>query len=384
MDIVPSIVSGILDGILDQIVSRIGTQFGYLINYNTNIKNLKDEIENLRAELAGLQQSVAAAKSNAEVIAPGVERWLTKVDEVNKELEKFLEQDAKANPWCLLGWCPDLKSRYSLGKEAKKKSEEVIKLQKEGKFDKIAYPAPLPKMGSMFSKSFKEFESRKSIMNEVMEMLKDDKINMIGVYGEDGVGKTTILKEVARRAQAENLFDEVVMADVSQNPNIAKVQGEIGDMLGLKFEEESVLGRATRLHKRILNSQRILIILDDVWTELDFENTGIPPRDAHNGCKILLASPGEKVCKRMRSQKNVMISALPEEEAWDLFQEVAGNCMDNPVLCPIAKEIAKECRGLPLAIVTVGKELRDKDMIFWEDTLQQIRNSSLASFISNC
>ena len=36
---------------------------------------------------------------------------------------------------------------------------------------------------------------------------------------------------------------------------------------------------------------------------------------------------------------------------------MAGNFIDTPGLYPIAKEVAKECGGLPVTIVTVGKAL---------------------------
>jgi putative protein kinase ArgK-like GTPase of G3E family len=38
---------------------------------------------------------------------------------------------------------------------------------------------------------------------------------MIGLYGMGGVGKTTLVKEVGRRAKESKLFDEVLMATLS-------------------------------------------------------------------------------------------------------------------------------------------------------------------------
>ncbi|KAL7170113.1 hypothetical protein ACSBR2_035045 [Camellia fascicularis] len=84
-----------------------------------------------------------------------------------------------------------------------------------------------------------------------MEALKDDIFHMIAICGMGGVGKTTMVKEVAKRANKEKLFDEVVVAVVSQIPDKRKIQGEIGDKLGLKFEEETELGRANRLCERL-------------------------------------------------------------------------------------------------------------------------------------
>ena len=59
------------------------------------------------------------------------------------------------------------------------------------------------------------------------------------------MGKTTLVQQLAMRAQAakqaneENLFDTVVMAlNISQTPNVTKIQGEIASILGLELERD--------------------------------------------------------------------------------------------------------------------------------------------------
>ncbi|TMW82699.1 hypothetical protein EJD97_005301, partial [Solanum chilense] len=46
------------------------------------------------------------------------------------------------------------------------------------------------------------------------------------------------------------------------------------------------------------------------------------------------------------------------KEAWILFRQKVGNSVDDPSLLCIAKEVAKECKGLPLAIITVAGALK--------------------------
>ena len=77
----------------------------------------------------------------------------------------------------------------------------------------------------------------------------------------------------------------------------------------------------------------------------------------------------------MKTQKIFPIKVLSEEEAWNLFKEMAGNCVDTPGLHPIAKEVAKECGGLPVAIVTVGRALENKSEFEWSAALQQLRKA---------
>ena len=80
----------------------------------------------------------------------------------------------------------------------------------------------------------------------------------------------------------------------------------------------------------------------------------------------------------MKAQKIFPIKVLPDEEAWNLFKGRAGNCINTPGLHPIAKKVAKECGGLPIAIVTVGRALENKSEFEWsaaQPALQQLKNA---------
>ena len=126
---------------------------------------------------------------------------------------------------------------------------------------------------------------------------------------------------------------------------------EIAGMLGLQFRTGGVLGRAGELLDYLKRTERVLIVLDDVWTELDFESIGIPPLEHEKVCKILFTSRNEQVCRNMGSEENIQLYVLPEGEAWDLFRDVAGiDVVDKADINSIAREVAKECGGLPLLL----------------------------------
>lgn len=381
--------TGIVTKLGESLVSPIANQFGYLVYYKRNIKNLKNELKTLEGRKNGVQGMVDADKRSGHQIVPNVEEWLCKVDKIENELQGFCVNDdhdqVMNNNKCLCGWCPNLVSHYSLGKRAKKLTMYISSL-KEEKFEIISYPPPPPRLGSTFSSAFKSFPTRKSIMIEVIEKLKDEDFRRVGICGMGGVGKTTFVKEVIKVLQVDHkLFDEVVMAVVSQNPDYRKIQGQIGDALGLKFDKETIQGRACQLHDRLKKINSVLVVLDDVWTELDFESIGIPnSNEHHKNCKVLFTSRVEDVCYKMRSQKNFTISTLSPDESWDLFHDMVGNGGDldlanKPDIHHIAKEVASECGGLPIAIVTIAKALANKEKHAWEDALDQLRSSSITT-----
>ncbi|KAL9403450.1 hypothetical protein Peur_000422 [Populus x canadensis] len=208
-----------------------------------------------------------------------------------------------------------------------------------------------------------------------MKALEDDNVNMIGLYGMGGVGKTTLVKEVGRRAKESQLFDEVLMATLSQNPNVIDIQDRMADSLGLHLDEKTKEGRADRLWQRLKTEKKMLIILDDVWKVINLKEIGIPFGDAHRGCKILLTTRLQDICSYMECRPKVFLSLLSENEAWALFKINAGLRDADSTLNTVAKKVARECQGLPIALVTVGRALRDKSAVEWEVASKELRNS---------
>ncbi|KAF5937720.1 hypothetical protein HYC85_025226 [Camellia sinensis] len=236
-----------------------------------------------------------------------------------------------------------------------------------------------------------------------MQALKEDRFHMIGICGIGGVSKTTMVKQVAKRVQKEKssavggagkttmvkevtksgneeqLFDEVVIAVVSQSPDEKKIQAEIADKLGLKFEEESVSGRADRLRES-LRSKRIFLILDDVWKSLEQNGIGIPYGDGHGGCKILLTSRFVYVYDDMGAEKKFTVEALDKEEAWNLFKETAGiSDGTSTEFYSTQKALVDECGGLPVAINAVARALKGKGEPSWDSALGQLQRFILKS-----
>ncbi|TKY45445.1 disease resistance protein [Spatholobus suberectus] len=378
MECLISVATGIVKKVGESLVAPIANQFGYLVYYNKNIKNLKNELKTLEGRKHGVQGMVDEDKRNGRQIVSVVEDWLYKVENIKNEVQEFNDFQVK-NSKCHGKWSPYLVLRYSLSKRAKRLTVDVTSLNEE-KFEIISYFAPPPRLGSIFSSVIKSFPSRKSIVIEVIEKLKDEDFKRVGICGMGGVGKTTFVKEIIQIPDVGKLFDEVVMAVVSQNVDYRKIQGQIADALGLKFDKETIQGRACQLHDRLKNINNVLIVLDDVWTDLDFESIGIPSNEHHKNCKILFTSRIEDVCYKMRSQKNFIISILSPNESWDLFNEMAGsNLSIKPDIHHIAKEVANECGGLPIAIVTMAKALANKEKHTWEDALDQLKKSSKTS-----
>ncbi|RVW70660.1 putative disease resistance protein [Vitis vinifera] len=326
------IVASVAAKVLECLVVPVKRQLGYLFNYRTNIEDLSQEVEKLRHARDGHQHSVNEASGNGHKIEDYVCKWLTRADGFIQDACKFLEDEKEAQKSCFNGLCPNLKSRYQLSREARKKARVAVQMLGDGQFERVSYRAPLQEIRSAPSEALR---SRVLTLDEVMEALRDAKINKIGVWGLGGVGKTTLVKQVAEHAAQEKLFDKVVTAAVLQTPDLKKIQGELADLLG------------------------------------------IPSPDHHKGCKLVLTSRNEHILSNeMDTQKDFRVQPLQEDETWILFKNTAGS-IENPELKHIAVDVAKECAGLPLAMVTVATALKgEKSVSIWEDARLQLKSQT--------
>uniref|UniRef100_A0A6N2LWS4 Uncharacterized protein n=1 Tax=Salix viminalis TaxID=40686 RepID=A0A6N2LWS4_SALVM len=344
-----SVGGSLVSKIAELLEGPVKKQFRYMFCFDNFVQEFNDQVMSLALAFYGLQDAVDAAKRNAEEIEIDVNKWLE-----------------------------DAKNEMEGSKALEKKTETLRKLEeKSKKFLKVSHKAPLQDIEFLPSKEFTTSESSKVAFEQIMKALKDDNVNMIGLYGMGGVGKTTLVKEVGRRAKETQQFDEVLLATVSQNPNVIDIQDRMAESLGLHFDEKTTEGRANRLWQRLKIVKKLLVILDDVWKVVNLKEIGIPVGDAHRGCKVLLTTRRRGICSDMECQQQVFLHILSENEAWALFKINAGLRDEDFNLKTVAKKVARECQGLPIALVTVGRALRGKSVDEWEVASRQLKNSQL-------
>ncbi|ESR45751.1 hypothetical protein CICLE_v10000198mg [Citrus x clementina] len=369
MDILKSIVPGVVN-CLSPHAQR---EFSYWYNSGANFENLKAELHRLKVERESIQRRVSEAERKGEKIEENVEKWLVNANESIEQAAKFIQDEEKANDGrCLMGLFPDWFARYHHGKKAETEKEALFKLREEaGRFDdRISYRTVPEDIWLKSHKGYEAFESRLSTLKAIQNALIVVDVSIIGVYGMGGIGKTTLVQEVARQAMADKLFDTVVFSEVSQTPDIKKIQQEIAEKLGLELHEEVESRRASRLCERLKNEKKILVILDNIWKPLDLGTIGIPFGVEHRGCKLLFTTRDLDVLLRTESEKNFSIGILNEQEAWRLFKIMAGDYVENRELKPIATRVAK----------ALAKALRNKELPVWKNALQELQTPSEASF----
>ncbi|XP_050371149.1 disease resistance protein At4g27190-like isoform X1 [Argentina anserina] len=227
------------------------------------------------------------------------------------------------------------------------------------------------------TRDFEEFESRWEATKKVMDALTDAEVTAIGVYGMGGVGKTTLVKRVGSLAHENGVLNLVILAPISQTPNFKQIQQTLAEQLDFKLQWETETRRAVELQKKIMSKTKILIILDDIWERIDLSRIGIPSYEELKKCnsKVLFTTRRLHVCNTLESQTSIPLNILSEQESWKLFVKSAGRSFESPNFENVARKVARECRGLPIALTAVARALRGKELEEWNKASRRLEKS---------
>ncbi|XP_028760232.1 putative disease resistance protein At5g05400 [Neltuma alba] len=228
----------------------------------------------IKEELVVTRENVSLRKEEAhkktEEITPRVKKWLDDVNAILDEVQKLQQEVGGGGKKCF-----NMSLKYSLAKQMDEKAKRMKDLM-NSRLELFSQRIPPLNLSDQFSsKDVIDFKSRESIFNSLFEAIKDGKNKMVGLYGMGGSGKTTLAIEVGKKVERLRLFDKVVKVVVSRPPNVRNIQEEIKEKTGLEFEEKTESTIAQRLLIG-LKSMKILIILDDVWSDLNLQDIGIP------------------------------------------------------------------------------------------------------------
>nr|KYP75460.1 putative disease resistance protein At4g27220 family [Cajanus cajan] len=222
-------------------------------------------------------------------------------------------------------------------------------------------------------------------LKQMCKLLGDDQVFIIGVHGMAGVGKTVLVTYIENdiNLNRKDSFKHVFFVTVSRDFSIFKLQNEVAKRIGVTLDGDDERIRAKKLSLALEGKEKSVLILDDVWKNIDLEKVGIPL--GVNGIKLILTSRLEHVCYQMDCLPNSIIRMEPlsDEEAWELFLLILGNHA-TPAKLPhevekIARSIAKECYGLPLGISVMARTMKGvtDDIRWWKHSLNKFQNFAM-------
>ncbi|MBA0570782.1 hypothetical protein Golob_004392 [Gossypium lobatum] len=340
-------------------------QYHRKLNYYVrNFKIIRDELGSQMEDIE-LQLKAELLHPMGKIPKKGVENWLAKVKVMIKEAQD-VENTVTNGRYVCRAWN---------GKLVDKKTREMKKL-----LDKVpnAFGSLVidgPSVGLPLPTS--ELVGEKAVKDEIWQCLMQEEVSKIGVWGMGGVGKTTIMKHIHNDLLKERIFYKVIWLTVSKEFDVVKLQDDIASALNLKKDLDKAgdkLKRAAFLSEMLKKAGKHILILDDVWDKISLEEVGIPEPTSGNGCKMVLTTRSEQVCKYIDC-KVIIVKPLSEEEALILFlNKVGPNIVQSPTLMPTLRLVVKECAGLPLTIVVVAGTLKgENEPRIWKNALKELK-----------
>ncbi|CAO2211704.1 unnamed protein product [Urochloa humidicola] len=213
-----------------------------------------------------------------------------------------------------------------------------------------------------------EIFGRDNDIEVVVKLLLDHKdqknVQVLPIIGMGGLGKTELAKMVFNDSRVQKHFELKMWHCVSENFEAAAV---VRAVIQLATKGICDLGDNIELLQgklqEVIGRKRFLLVLDDVWNEEqrkweDDLKSLLCSSNGGSGSMIVVTSRSQKVASIMGTLAPHELAYLSEDDSWKLFTNKAFNnkeAQELPVeLFTFGKRIVNRCKGLPLALKTMG------------------------------
>lgn len=203
---------------------------------------------------------------------------------------------------------------------------------------------------------------------------------VVSIVGPGGIGKSTLARKVCHSADVEE-FGEPIWITISQNYDLHGVLKEIAQGFNVKSPNSDVKILAKQIAEHLKKREKkYLIVLDDVWKKKlcdELIKNGVLS-NTNNGSRVLITTRSVDVARYADTRyEPYKLNLLNDDQSLDLFlknaipKSLQRSRGLSPNINDLAKKFIKKCKGLPLALIVLGRVLstRPCNCDEWEELL---------------
>jgi len=203
-------------------------------------------------------------------------------------------------------------------------------------------------------------DDKKEIISLLRRLDGNQNVSVVAIVGIGGLGKTTLAQLVYNDGEMQNLFEKRMWVCVSQNFEVkAIVTNMLESLTKNKIDDTLSLDNLQTMFREKLTNKRYLLVLDDIWNDgyEKWAQLRTYLMCGAQGSKILMTTRSTIVAQTMGISVPYFLNGLIPEESWSLLKKIAfgdDTIEVNQTLDTIGKKIVEKCKGVPLAIRSLG------------------------------
>ncbi|XP_031122059.1 putative late blight resistance protein homolog R1B-14 [Ipomoea triloba] len=372
----------------DAAISLLVNRLAQVVEENaTLILGIRDHVEELVSDLNSFQAILKQASKHEssndnDVLRDVVDKIRSVVNEAEDAIDKYLVDTRKHKSKGTVMRYLDKVAYYSKASDAAKQIDAIKgrvakirkdhdsglrELQRDPNEAQLFLQRKAPVVEEDDVVGFDE--EAKTIKDRLLD--KTNEMMVISIVGMAGLGKTTLTKMVFNDTQLQYEFFTRIWVYVSKTFSRRQIFLDILSNFTKKTKDYHDLSDELLANKvkEFLEGGKYFIVVDDVWSQQDWDHLKSAfPRNM-KGSRVLLTTRHENVASHADSSSNPHhLKFLTNDESWELLKTKVfrkETCPHEVNEC--GRLIAIKCKGLPLAVVVIAGVLnKNSTSVEWK------------------
>ncbi|XP_048426213.1 putative disease resistance protein RGA4 isoform X2 [Pyrus x bretschneideri] len=373
------VLFNIAEGIIGSLQKLAREEFGLLYGVKDELKKLEKTVTKIKNVLLDAEEK----KANHEVT-----EWLKSLEDAVYDVDDLLDEFYTEARWrqmvignkiskqvrLFFSRSNQLVFRLKIGHKIKEIRETLNVIETDRGFhldERLQEARVLTRERQTHSFVRKEEiigrdKEKREIVGLLLDPIPEENVSIISLVGIGGLGKTALAQLVFNDETVKKHFELKIWICVSDKFELTVLVKKIIESATSRTQGNLELDQLQNDLRKLIDGKRYLLVLDDVWNENREKWLSLKSllMGGARGSIIFITTRSEVVAKISDTNKPYILRGLEEKESWSLFKQMAFKTeqeSENPSIKAIGVEIVGKCKGIPLAIRTIGRMLYSKN-----------------------